>query len=49
MSQKHPNFLLNAENATAKDLESLGEYVRDRVRATSGHDLQWEVIRIGDA
>lgn len=49
MSEKHPNFLLNAENATAKDLESLGEYVRERVRATSGHDLQWEVIRIGDA
>lgn len=48
MSDKHPNFLLNAENATAKDLESLGEYVRERVRATSGHDLQWEVIRIGD-
>lgn len=49
MSEKHPNFLLNAESATAKDLESLGEYVRERVRATSGHDLQWEVIRIGDA
>lgn len=49
MSEKHPNFLLNAENATARDLESLGEYVRERVRATSGHDLQWEVIRIGDA
>ncbi|WP_170294014.1 UDP-N-acetylmuramate dehydrogenase [Paracoccus limosus] len=49
MSEKHPNFLLNAENASAAELESLGEYVREQVRASSGHDLQWEVIRIGDA
>ncbi|MDT1061560.1 UDP-N-acetylmuramate dehydrogenase [Paracoccus sp. CPCC 101403] len=48
MSEKHPNFLLNAEGATAADLEALGEYVRSRVRETSGHDLQWEVIRIGE-
>ena len=47
MSEKHPNFLLNAENATAADLESLGELVRERVRETSGHELQWEVIRVG--
>ena len=48
MSEKHPNFLLNAGGATASELEELGEFVRDRVRETSGHDLQWEVIRIGD-
>jgi len=48
MSEKHPNFLLNAEGATAADLEALGELVRQRVRETSGHDLQWEVIRIGE-
>ncbi|WP_090523141.1 UDP-N-acetylmuramate dehydrogenase [Paracoccus isoporae] len=47
MSEKHPNFLLNADNATAADLEALGELVRDRVRADSGHELQWEVIRVG--
>lgn len=47
MSEKHPNFLLNADNATAADLEALGEYVRTRVREVSGHELQWEVIRIG--
>ena len=47
MSEKHPNFLLNAGGATASDLESLGELVRARVLETSGHDLQWEVIRIG--
>lgn len=48
MSEKHPNFLINTGDATAADLESLGELVRDRVRASSGHDLTWEVIRIGD-
>ena len=47
MSEKHPNFLLNAEGASAAELEALGELVRRRVRETSGHDLQWEVIRIG--
>ncbi|WBU63388.1 UDP-N-acetylmuramate dehydrogenase [Paracoccus aerodenitrificans] len=49
MSEKHPNFLLNADGATAAELEQLGELVRERVRTSSGHDLQWEVIRIGDA
>ena len=48
MSEKHPNFLLNAEGATAAELEALGELVRERVKASSGHLLQWEVIRIGD-
>ncbi|WP_347267259.1 UDP-N-acetylmuramate dehydrogenase [Paracoccus sp. (in: a-proteobacteria)] len=48
MSQKHPNFLLNAGDASAADLEALGEMVRARVREASGHDLQWEVIRIGE-
>lgn len=49
MSEKHPNFLLNTGTATAADLESLGEMVRERVHATSGHLLEWEVIRIGDS
>ena len=48
MSEKHPNFLLNAGGATASELEELGELVRTRVRESSGHELQWEVIRIGD-
>ncbi|MDN5568788.1 MAG: UDP-N-acetylmuramate dehydrogenase [Paracoccus sp. (in: a-proteobacteria)] len=48
MSEKHPNFLLNTGAATAAELEALGELVRRRVFEESGHDLQWEVIRIGD-
>ena len=47
MSKMHPNFLINAGDATAQDLEQLGEQVRARVRAKSGHDLAWEIRRIG--
>ncbi|MCL5777848.1 UDP-N-acetylmuramate dehydrogenase [Limibaculum sp. FT325] len=47
MSEKHPNFLINAGEATAADLEELGEEVRARVKATSGHDLVWEIRRVG--
>ena len=47
MSEMHPNFLINTGAATAHDLESLGEEVRARVRAHSGHDLAWEIRRIG--
>lgn len=48
MSAKHPNFLTNDGGATAADLEDLGEEVRARVRATSGHLLEWEVARVGE-
>ncbi|PRY95574.1 UDP-N-acetylmuramate dehydrogenase [Hasllibacter halocynthiae] len=47
MSPKHPNFLENFDGATATELEALGEHVRKRVADTSGHLLEWEVIRIG--
>lgn len=47
MSVKHPNFLVNLGGATAADLEGLGEEVRMRVSALTGHDLEWEVIRVG--
>ena len=47
VSEKHCNFLINTGNATAQELESLGEEVRRRVRAHSGVDLQWEIKRIG--
>ncbi|MEL6209847.1 MAG: UDP-N-acetylenolpyruvoylglucosamine reductase, partial [Pseudomonadota bacterium] len=47
ISEKHANFLINAGGATAADLEDLGEAVRARVKAQSGHDLLWEIARIG--
>lgn len=47
MSEKHCNFMINTGNATAKDLEALGEHVIQRVKATQGVDLHWEIKRIG--
>jgi UDP-N-acetylmuramate dehydrogenase len=47
VSEKHCNFLLNTGEATAADLEGLGEEVRRRVHAMSGVDLHWEIRRIG--
>lgn len=47
VSELHCNFLINTGEATAADLEALGELVRARVLATSGVDLRWEVRRIG--
>ena len=49
VSEKHCNFLINHGDATAADLETLGETVRERVRTASGHDLHWEIRRIGRA
>ncbi len=46
-SELHANFMINADNATAADLEGLGEAVRADVKAKLGIDLQWEIKRIG--
>ncbi|GFE48595.1 UDP-N-acetylenolpyruvoylglucosamine reductase [Roseobacter cerasinus] len=48
MSEKHPNFLINTGDATAADLEGLGEQVRKKVYAQSGITLEWEIKRVGD-
>lgn len=47
ISDKHTNFLINAGNATAADLEGLGEEVRRRVHAKFGITLEWEIRRVG--
>lgn len=47
VSEKHCNFLINTGDATADQVERLGELVRRRVRDQSGVELEWEVIRIG--
>ncbi|MEO1643441.1 MAG: UDP-N-acetylmuramate dehydrogenase, partial [Pseudomonadota bacterium] len=47
VSEKHCNFLINTGEATAADIEALGELVRARVLDTSGVDLRWEIRRIG--
>jgi len=49
VSAMHCNFLINLGNATAADIETLGETVRQRVKEHSGVDLEWEIKRIGVA
>ena len=47
MNVKHSNFLTNAGDATAADLEGLGEEVRKKVYDSSGITLEWEIMRVG--
>jgi UDP-N-acetylmuramate dehydrogenase len=47
VSEMHCNFLINTGEATAHDIETLGETVRERVKANSGIELHWEIKRIG--
>jgi UDP-N-acetylmuramate dehydrogenase len=47
VSEKHCNFLINTGDASAADIEALGEEVRRRVRDRSGIELAWEIKRIG--
>ncbi len=49
VSEKHTNFLINTGDATAADLENLGEEVRKRVLEKSGIALEWEIKRVGVA
>ncbi|HEY3696645.1 UDP-N-acetylmuramate dehydrogenase [Phenylobacterium sp.] len=46
-SPLHANFLINGGEATAADLEGLGETVRAEVQAKQGVALEWEIKRIG--
>ena len=48
VSEKHTNFLINTGDATAADIEALGEEVRRRVFEQSGVRLEWEIRRIGE-
>lgn len=47
ISDKHANFLINTGDATAADIEGLGEEVRARVLAKTGITLEWEIKRVG--
>jgi UDP-N-acetylmuramate dehydrogenase len=49
VSDLHCNFLINRGNATAFDIEMLGEMVRQRVKAHCGIELEWEIVRIGES
>ena len=47
VSPVHANFLINTGDATANDLETLGEQVRADVMVRTGVELEWEIRRIG--
>ena len=49
VSEMHCNFLINTGNASAADIEALGEAIRERVKAHAGIELEWEIKRIGIA
>jgi UDP-N-acetylmuramate dehydrogenase len=49
VSEMHCNFLINLGDATAADIETLGETVRQRVKDNCGLELEWEIKRIGVA
>jgi UDP-N-acetylmuramate dehydrogenase len=48
-SEQHANFLINSGEATAAELEGLGDAVRAEVLARFGVELDWEIKRIGRA
>lgn len=47
VSTQHCNFLINTGNATAADLENLGEKIQQKVLEKSGIMLEWEIKRLG--
>ena len=48
ISNKHCNFIINENNATATDIETLGEIVREKVFKKTGKKLKWEIKIIGE-
>ena len=48
ISNKHCNFIINENNATASDIETLGEIVRKKVFKKTGKKLNWEIKIIGE-
>lgn len=47
VSEKHCNFLINIGNATAKDIETLGETIINNVKKQTSITLEWEIKRLG--
>jgi UDP-N-acetylmuramate dehydrogenase len=48
MSEKHCNFIINTGNATAADLENLGDKVIEIVKEKTNVLLCWEIKRLGE-
>ena len=48
MSPMHWNFMINTGDATATDLENLGEEIRRRAKEQLGINLRWEINIVGE-
>ena len=47
ISEKHCNFIINTKKSSAQEIENLGELVKEKVRASSGIDMNWEIQKVG--
>lgn len=47
VSEMHTNFLINMGEATASDIEELGDMVKAKVQSDTGTILHWEIKRVG--
>ena len=47
VSDKHCNFLINTGNASADDIEALGDKIVENVKKETSIVLEWEVKRVG--
>ena len=48
VSEKHANFIINAEDASAEDIEALIEFVQTTVESEHGIRLKHEVRIVGE-
>ncbi len=48
ISEKHCNFIINIKDSNARQIEELGEIVKQKVFESSGIDLNWEIERVGN-
>lgn len=48
VSEKHANFIVNEDSATAKDIVDLMALVRERVLERTGIELEAEIERVGE-
>ena len=49
VSDKHANFIINTNNATSKQIESLGKKIIDKVYSKFQIMLDWEIKIVGDS
>lgn len=47
MSELHANFMINTGDATASDLENLGDEIKRRIKDQFGVEMRWEIKRVG--